>query len=75
MSKGGPSMNGAGRLKTFPLLPGRNPWDGSPLDGKTILLHAEQGLGDTLQFIRYAAVVKQRGGPSSPSVTPTSSAC
>jgi len=37
-------------------------WDGSPLDGKTILLYAEQGLGDTLQFIRYAAVVKQRGG-------------
>lgn len=26
----------------------------SPLQGKTILLHAEQGLGDTLQFCRYA---------------------
>jgi hypothetical protein len=24
-----------------------------PLDGKTILLHAEQGLGDTIQFVRY----------------------
>ena len=24
-------------------------WDGSPLAGRTILLHAEQGLGDTLQ--------------------------
>jgi Flp pilus assembly protein TadD len=32
-------------------------WDGGPLAGKTILLHAEQGLGDTLQFVRYAAVV------------------
>ena len=37
-------------------------WDGSPLAGRTILLHAEQGLGDTLQFIRYAADAKARGG-------------
>jgi tetratricopeptide (TPR) repeat protein len=32
-----------------------------PLDGKTILLHAEQGLGDTLQFCRYAALVARQG--------------
>ena len=37
-------------------------WDGSPLEGRAILLHAEQGLGDTLQFIRYVAAVKDRGG-------------
>ena len=37
-------------------------WDGSDLHGKTILLHAEQGLGDSLQFIRYAAIVKHKGG-------------
>lgn len=37
-------------------------WDGSPLGGRTILLHAEQGLGDTLQFIRYAPLVQQHGG-------------
>src|SRR5205085_283931 len=37
-------------------------WDGSPLEGRTILVHAEQGLGDTLQFVRYAAPVKERGG-------------
>ena len=37
-------------------------WDGSPLDGKTIVLFAEQGLGDVLQFIRYAPLVKQRRG-------------
>ncbi|MBI3840084.1 MAG: tetratricopeptide repeat protein [Planctomycetia bacterium] len=36
-------------------------WDGSQLEGRTILLHAEQGLGDTLQFIRYASDVKDRG--------------
>lgn len=35
-------------------------WDGSSLDGKTILLHAEQGLGDTFQFIRYAQLLKER---------------
>jgi len=37
-------------------------WDGSALSGRTILLVAEQGLGDTLQSIRYAPLVKQRGG-------------
>jgi tetratricopeptide (TPR) repeat protein/glycosyltransferase involved in cell wall biosynthesis len=37
-------------------------WDGSPLTGQTILLHAEQGFGDTIQFIRYAALVAERGG-------------
>ncbi|MEG4114041.1 MULTISPECIES: tetratricopeptide repeat protein [unclassified Microcoleus] len=40
----------------------RRLWDGSDLVGKTILLHAEQGLGDSLQFIRYAAIVKNKGG-------------
>jgi hypothetical protein len=32
-----------------------------PIAGKTILLHAEQGLGDTLQFCRYAALVSELG--------------
>lgn len=37
-------------------------WDGSQsLQGKTVLLHAEQGLGDTLQFCRLAAAVAARG--------------
>ena len=35
-------------------------WDGSPLDGRTIFLHGEQGLGDTLQFIRYVPMGKAR---------------
>jgi tetratricopeptide (TPR) repeat protein len=37
-------------------------WDGAGLDGRTILLHAEQGLGDTMNFVRYLPLVKQRGG-------------
>jgi FkbM family methyltransferase len=36
-------------------------WTGESLEGKTILLWSEQGFGDTLQFIRYAPMVKARG--------------
>lgn len=36
-------------------------WDGSDLRGRSILLHAEQGFGDTIQFARYVTLVKQRG--------------
>jgi tetratricopeptide (TPR) repeat protein len=36
-------------------------WTGEPLDGKTILLHAEQGYGDTLQFLRYIPLVAALG--------------
>ena len=37
-------------------------WSGAPLDGETVLVHAEQGLGDTLQFIRYVPHVAAAGG-------------
>jgi tetratricopeptide (TPR) repeat protein len=33
----------------------------APLSGRTILLHAEQGFGDTIQFIRYARLLSDRG--------------
>ena len=36
-------------------------WDGSAPEGKTILLTSEQGLGDTLQFVRFARTLAARG--------------
>jgi tetratricopeptide (TPR) repeat protein len=40
----------------------RPAWRGEPLNGGRILLHAEQGAGDTLQLLRYAPMVAARGG-------------
>jgi tetratricopeptide (TPR) repeat protein len=38
------------------------PWDGSPMPEGTVLLWSEQGMGDILQFVRYAPLVKERVG-------------
>jgi hypothetical protein len=47
-----------GSLRSYP----EPRWDGTDLQGKTILIHAEQGLGDTFQFIRYAKLIKEKNG-------------
>jgi tetratricopeptide (TPR) repeat protein len=36
-------------------------WNGEPGQGKTLLIHAEQGLGDSLQFCRYATLAANCG--------------
>lgn len=35
-------------------------WDGEPLPGQTLLIHDEQGLGDTFQFVRFLPWARQR---------------
>jgi tetratricopeptide (TPR) repeat protein len=48
------------KSKDFPPNPYPQPyWNGQPLPGGTLLLHAEQGLGDTIQFVRFAAAAGQ----------------
>jgi Tfp pilus assembly protein PilF len=45
-------------LRSFPM----PQWKGEPLNGSRVLLHAEQGLGDTLQFLRFIPMVVTAGG-------------
>jgi tetratricopeptide (TPR) repeat protein len=40
----------------------RPAWKGEPFAGKTLLLWAEQGIGDALMFLRYLPLVKALGG-------------
>lgn len=55
-------MSGAGgaplwRIRAVPV----PQWRGKSLAGKTILLHAEQGFGDSIQFVRYVPLVAVKG--------------
>ncbi len=61
--RGWPAYEWRWRRPSMPPRPfGQPRWDGSALDGKTILLWCEQGLGDAIQFVRYASLVKEKGG-------------
>jgi tetratricopeptide (TPR) repeat protein len=54
----------------MPVLNGRHWTGGEPVDGQTILLHSEQGLGDTLMMLRYAPLLARRGATVLLSVQP-----
>jgi tetratricopeptide (TPR) repeat protein len=36
-------------------------WDGEPIEGRTILVWSEGGLGDAVEFLRYLRILKERG--------------
>jgi hypothetical protein len=51
------------KCKKYPARTFRQPlWNGEPFANHTLLVYADQGLGDTLQFARYLPLVQRRGG-------------
>ena len=50
-----------GRIPGFLTTDGGPAWDGGSVAGRTILLRAEQGLGDAIHFIRYALPLDRAG--------------
>lgn len=61
LAAGWPQYDWRLRCKKFALPHFSEPlWDGSPLGLRVLLVHAEQGLGDTLHFIRYLPLVEAR---------------
>jgi tetratricopeptide (TPR) repeat protein len=62
-ARGWAKYEGRLRLKEVPALPPgftQPRWSGEDLGGGTLLLHAEQGFGDTIQFCRYVALAARR---------------
>ena len=61
--RGFPAYEARWNLARTPKRRFRHPiWDGSDLDGRTIVVHNEQGFGDMIQFVRYVPLVAERGG-------------
>ncbi len=62
-----------GRLRLNPAaaaLAGLRRWRGEAVEGRKVLLHCEQGFGDTIQFARYAALVAEKGAEVTLAVQP-----
>jgi len=57
-------------IRPDPGLPPERIWRGEPLAGKRIALISEQGLGDTLQYVRYAIDLQRAGAMAYLNVQP-----
>lgn len=57
-------LRATGAVESRPDLPRhlQSIWDGTPVDGRRVLLRCYHGLGDTLQFIRYVPLLRERVG-------------
>ncbi len=63
LAEGWPEYEWRQKVAKFPVHSFDVPqWNGTPLPDKTLLVHAEQGLGDTIQFVRYLPQVRERCG-------------
>ncbi len=52
----------SGASHVYPHRLGTPRWQGEPFNGRRLLVHCEQGMGDVLQFLRYLPLAKSRGG-------------
>jgi Flp pilus assembly protein TadD len=46
-------------------------WDGSPLEGRRLFVRSEQGLGDTLQYVRFISVLQEMGASLELAIPPS----
>jgi tetratricopeptide (TPR) repeat protein len=61
--RGWPEYEWRRRLPNFAMRRHHAPaWDGGALEGRSLLVHAEQALGDTIQFARYVSMAANAGG-------------